>query len=299
MNTITISRPQHFDLHRTINSHGWYDLPPFRANENLTELHAVIALPKDRQAAVLVKANTTSLSAKILSPQTIGSSDKKIITNSVRSMCRIDEQLDDFYALCRKEPHLRWVPKVNAGRLLRSSTVFEDVVKMMCTTNCSWSLTKIMISNLTTKLGTEVLDKVFSFPTPEVIARKSEKWLRKEISCGYRAPYLLEFCRKISAHTVEIESLRASDRPTIELYEKLRSIKGIGHYAAGNLLKLLGRYDYLGIDSWVRKRFSEIHKNGRKISDAAIEKHYEKYGAWRGLVCWMEVTSDWHVNNGK
>ena len=32
--------------------------------------------------------------------------------------------------------------------MLRSATVFEDIVKMICTTNCSWSLTKIIINNL-------------------------------------------------------------------------------------------------------------------------------------------------------
>lgn len=210
-------------------------------------------------------------------------------------MLRIDEQLKEFYSLCRKEQHLRWVPKRHAGRILRSPTAFEDIVKMMFTTNCSWSLTKIMTENLTRKLGIETTDGTFSFPTPESIAKKSEKWLRKEISCGYRAPFLLKLCKDISNKKIDVESFRNYDLPTEELYWKLRTIKGIGHYAAGNILKLIGRYDYLGIDSWVRKRFSEIHKNGRKVSDAAIEKHYDRYGSWRGLICLMEVTSDWHT----
>ena len=124
---------------------------------------------------------------------------------------------------------------------------------------------------------------------------QSEQWLRKEISCGYRAPYLLELCKNISSGKIELESLRTSKLPTEELYQKLRTIKGIGHYAAGNLLKLLGRYDYLGIDSWVRTQFFATHKKGRKVSDSTIEKHYQKYGKWRGLVCWMEATADWHT----
>ena len=101
-------------------------------------------------------------------------------------------------------------------------------------------------------------------------------------------------CKDLANKKLELESLRHSDLPTEELYLKLRSIKGIGHYSAGNLLKLIGRYDYLGIDSWVRSKFSALHRNGRKVSDTAIEKHYHRYGKWRGLVCWMEVTSDWH-----
>jgi len=47
--------------------------------------------------------------------------------------------------------------------------------------------------------------------------------------------------------------LNAGVRPNLTteaLFQELRSIKGVGAYSAGNILKLLGRYDYLGLDSW-------------------------------------------------
>jgi 3-methyladenine DNA glycosylase/8-oxoguanine DNA glycosylase len=294
MKKYSIPAPKNFNLHRTINSHGWYELPPFSANEELTELCTILILPTTKHFVTRIVQNNSRVILFIdtdihFSPQEISS-----IKKSVRSMLRMDESLDEFYTLCRKEKLLTWVPHLKAGRLLRSPTVFEDVIKMICTTNCSWALTKIIVHNLTTKLGHKIGKDIYSFPTPQAIAAKSEKWIRKEISCGYRAPFLLELCRRISDQELEIESLRTSEASTEELYRKLRSIKGIGHYAAGNLLKLLGRYDYLGIDSWMRKRFSELHKNGRKVPDAVIEKHYNRYGSWRGLVAWMESTIDWH-----
>lgn len=291
---MTIQAPSHFNLHSTINSHGWHDLPPFFSNDAQTELHTIISLSKNKHVPVKIWEYNSVIRVSNEYKVAVSKTEKEKIKNSVRSMVRIDEPLEEFYSLCRKEPHLRWVPKHRAGRLLRSPSVFEDVVKMMFTTNCSWALTRIMTVNLTAKLGRKAADSLFSFPNPETIAAKSEKWLRKEISCGYRAPFLLELCRNLTDKKFELESMRHSELPTEELYWKLRSIKGIGHYAAGNLLKLLGRYDYLGIDSWVRKKFSKLHKNGKKVSDAAIERHYDRYGKWRGLVCWMEVTSDWH-----
>lgn len=279
----------------TVNSHGWYGLPPFAANEQFTELRCIISLNRRKHAQVRIRENDSQIFISIENGIRVTRTEKERIKNTVRSMLRIDEPLDRFYALCRKEPHLRWVPKLKAGRLLRSQTVFEDVVKMLFTTNCSWALTKIQTTNLVQKLGTKIGDGIHSFPPPEVIAAKSERWLRKELSCGYRAPYLLELCRDIVNNRLEIESLRHSELSTDDLYKKLRSIKGIGHYAAGNLLKLLGRYDHLGIDSWVRTRFSQLHRKGRPVTDdRIIEKHYDRYGAWRGLVCVMEVTSDWH-----
>ena len=291
---MTIQLPADFNFTSTVNSHGWFDLPPFKTNETRTELHSVISLSKSKHAYVRIRANNSVLAISCENRLRLTKTEKERIKNHVRSILRIDESLDEFYSLCRKEPHLRWVPKLRAGRMLRSPSVFEDVVKMLFTTNCSWSLTKIQTAHLTKKLGVETAENTFSFPPPDMIAVKSDRWLRKEISCGYRAPYLLKLCKDIVNKEIELESLRHSDLPTEDLYWKLRSIKGIGHYAAGNLLKLLGRYDYLGIDSWVRKRFSEIHKHGRSVSDATIEKHYDRYGKWRGLICLMEVTSDWH-----
>jgi hypothetical protein len=73
------------------------------------------------------------------------------------------------------------------------------------------------------------------------------------------------------------------------------SVKGIGEYAAGNIMKLLGRYDYLGLDSWVRKKFSELHRGGRKTSDTSIERHYKQFGKWKGLFFWLEMTKDWYT----
>lgn len=293
---MTIQSPADFDLHSTINSHGWHGLPPFRTNEQKNELETIISLSKSKHVHIHIRELNSSISISPVKKNIrLSKTEKEKIKNIVRSILRIDERLDDFYRLCRKENHLRWVPKRRAGRILRSPTTFEDIVKMMFTTNCSWALTKIMTDHLTRKLGTKTSDGIFSFPSAETIAKKSEKWLRKEISCGYRAPFLLKLCRDISNKKIDVESFRHSNLPSEELYWRLRSIKGIGHYAAGNILKLLGRYDYLGIDSWVRTRFSEIHKNGKKVSDAAIEQHYNRYGTWRGLICLMEVTSDWHT----
>lgn len=287
-----MKKPDDFNLRRAITGHGWYVLPPFRSNDDTSELQAVIPLSKSNHVIGRISEVNSSIKISVMNRSALSTTHSKHIRTTVRSILRMDESFDEFYSLCRKEPHLRWVPRAKAGRLLRSPTVFEDVIKMIFTTNCSWALTKIMTFNLTTKLGTEVQKGIFSFPGPDVIADKSERWLRKEISCGYRAPYIRELCRNLSKKKIELESLRHSTVPTDELYGILRSIKGIGHYAAGNLLKLLGRYDYLGIDSWIRRSFSDMHKNGRKVSDAAIEKHYDRYGKWRGLVCWMEAMSD-------
>jgi len=75
-------------------------------------------------------------------------------------------------------------------------------------------------------------------------------------------------------------------------------VKGLGPYAAGNLLRLLGRCDYLALDTWVRQQFFKIHRKGRRVQDTAIERHYKKFGVWKGLFFWLEMTKEWHDEGG-
>lgn len=292
---LTLIPPKNFHFRSLLYSHGWSDLAPYQVSDDDKKLQMVISVSASHHVVAVISQEKHRLKICCESRKPLTASDKDTIKRIIASAFRFDESLHEFYVFCRREKHLHWIPTISGGRMLRSATVFEDIVKMICTTNCSWSLTKIMVNNLTTKLGVHLRDSIYSFPFPETIASQTEQWLRKETSCGYRAPYVLECAERVASGTLSVEHLRHTPMTTDELYKFLRSIKGIGHYAAGNLLKLLGHYDYLSVDSWIRSRFAEIHKNGRRVSDATIERHYARYGKWRGLVCWMEMTKEWHV----
>ena len=285
--------PDNFSFWRTVYSHGWCSLPPFEVDKKNDQLKRVLQLSNGKMIVAEI-SQTSKGKLNIFTEGKISIKERQDITIQVKTCLRLDEDYSKFYLEAKKHSHFRWVPKAGAGRLLRSPSVFEDVVKMICTTNCSWALTEIMVGNLCRKLGREIDDGRWTFPDPEVIADKTEKFLRKEIRAGYRAPYFLELSRRIEDGELDIESWRTSTLPTDELFQEVRSVKGIGPYAAGNILKLLGRYDYLGIDSWCRKKFFEIHRNGRVASDKMIEKHYEPFGKLRGLFFWMDVTKQWY-----
>ena len=172
--------------------------------------------------------------------------------------------------------------------MFRCATFWEDMIKMLCTTNCTWNLTKIMVDNLVEKIGEGV------FPEPEQIADKSEKFLREKIKMGYRAPYLVELSRLIANGKINLDIYSHWTGNTGELYKELRQLKGLGNYAVSNLLKLLGRYDYYGSDSWSTKKFSEIHMAGEACTEKDIAKHYDHLGKWRGLFFWLDMTKDWY-----
>jgi 3-methyladenine DNA glycosylase/8-oxoguanine DNA glycosylase len=82
-------------------------------------------------------------------------------------------------------------------------------------------------------------------------------------------------------------------RSSREIRREIGSIKGAGPYVADNVMKLLGRYEGLGIDSWCRREVSRIRHRGRRVSDRRIGRFYEPFGRWRGLALWCDITRDW------
>jgi 3-methyladenine DNA glycosylase/8-oxoguanine DNA glycosylase len=153
-----------------------------------------------------------------------------------------------------------------------------------------------MVSNITMEFGESFAGRGHAFPTPAQLAATRESTLRTRCKAGYRAPYLLELAERVASGTLPVEDWRNSSLPTEELFESLCTIKGVGPYAAGNILKLIGRYDYLGLDSWVRTKFFELHSRGRTVKDRTIERAYARHGKWRGLFFWLEMTQDWHAD---
>ncbi|HEY5075592.1 MAG TPA: hypothetical protein VII34_12930, partial [Pyrinomonadaceae bacterium] len=177
--------------------------------------------------------------------------------------------------------------------LLRSPTVFEDLVKMLCTTNCSWALTEKMISGLVNELGRQSSDGRKSFPTAEAMAQKPEQFFRDRIRSGYRSPYLKELAQRVASGSLNVESWLTSGLAPDELIKEMKSVKGVGNYAAENLMKLIGRYDGLALDSWTRAQFARLRNHGRVASDKKISRFYARFNSWRGLVLWCDMTRDW------
>jgi N-glycosylase/DNA lyase len=208
-------------------------------------------------------------------------------------MLRLDDDMGEFYTRMAGESEFSWIPTQGAGRLLRSPTVFEDLVKMICTTNCSWALTQKMVTGLVENLGRESNDGRRAFPTPEAMALMPEKFYVNEVRAGYRAPYFKELADRVASGQLDVEGWLQSSLSTPELIKAMREVKGVGPYAAENVLKLIGRYDGLALDSWTRAKFFEVRNNGRKATDKKIARYYSRFKEWRGLALWCDMTRDW------
>jgi N-glycosylase/DNA lyase len=288
---ISIKTPSDFSFRRTIVSHGWYGLQPFRIDQNRWALSRVLDLKNGSPVTVAMRATRRAVHVSI--SRKVAKRFAYQIVKDVRHMLRLDDNLGDFYRVVADDPEFDWIRTQGAGRLLRSPTVFEDLVKMICTTNCSWALTQKMVTGLVENLGRESDDGQRAFPTPEAMALMPLKFYADEVRAGYRAPYLKQLADRVASRELNVAAWLNSSLPTDELMKEMRSVKGVGPYAAENLLKLIGRYDGLALDSWTRAKFFTVRNNGRKASDKKIARFYSRFGAWRGLALWCDMTRDW------
>ncbi|MFH1263714.1 MAG: hypothetical protein V1495_09780 [Pseudomonadota bacterium] len=245
---------------------------------------------RSSKGPIVVTVSPTQRGFDLQSDSSIPSDARK----SVRRMFRSDQDLSGFYRYAVKAGR-PWIRTGRMGRLLRSQTVFEDLVKLILTTNCSWSFTRIMTDALAKELGEDLGDGLHLFPNAEALASKNETFFRTKIRSGYRSTHLPTLAHSVLERRIDPEGWDDPSRPIEEIRREILSVPGAGPYVAENLLRLLGRYENLGLDSWARGKLKELWKMKKIPSDRTIERKYRPHGSYRGLILWCDLTRDWFV----
>jgi N-glycosylase/DNA lyase len=257
-------------------------------------------MPRRIRIAPAADGKNRSARVEILGRATTSAATRDAIARGAARVLRLDQDLSPFYRLAEDDAELAWVTG-GAGRMLRSPTVWEDVVKTLCTTNCSWSLTTTMVNALVRELGEPAAgfaDDLLAnaFPTPLAMAGRDERFYREVVRSGYRAPYFLHLAELVAGGEVDLEVLADASRvdlPDEEVEARLRSLPGIGPYAAANVMMTLGRSSRLILDSWTRPAYVRSAGRRKLPSDAQIQRRFRRYGDDAGLAFWLFVTEDW------
>jgi N-glycosylase/DNA lyase len=174
---------------------------------------------------------------------------------------------------------------------MRSPTVFEDVVKTICTTNCAWSATVRMTTALVEQLGLEAPGGRRAFPAPAAMAGADEAFYRDVVRAGYRGAYLLSLAESVAEERLDLEALNDPELSDDEVADRLTALPGCGPYATAHIMMLLGRYSRLVLDSWTRPTYARLR--GRKAADRTIERRFRSYRDYAGLAFWLYLTRDW------
>ncbi len=282
-----------FDFTGTAYSHGWVVLAPnsWDAERRAMERAHRLATGRVVRLTLAEAAGAPGgVEVRVEHRGRLGARAAAEIRHDVAHMFRLDEDLSEFYALCheRGEPWVRVTSGL--GRLLRSPTLFEDVVKTLCTTNIQWGGTRRMVEGLVEAFGDPCpTGGGRAFPTAGALAAVSEVEFASRTALGYRAAYVHELARRVASGEMDLEALASSDLPTPELRDELLAIRGVGPYAAATLLMILGRYDEVAVDSVFREFVSDRYFSGERPSDAEAREVYGTWGRWKYLAYWFDV----------
>ncbi len=274
-----------FSFAAVADSHGWRQLAPFRGDREA--LDTVIRLASGR--VIELRLVGAAGGARVTAEDHLGPAEEAEVAATVTWMLGLDQDLSAFYEAAREEPKLARAAAEAKGRILRSPTLFEDVVKTILTTNTIWGSTKRMVANVVTLFGDPLpADPArHAFPTPAQLAATDEATLRSVARLGYRAPYVLALARDVTSGALDLEALRTADLPTPELRKRLLALRGVGPYAVANLLMLLGHYDAIPIDSWALSVVSKEWHGGAPVGPAEVEAAFARWGRWKGLAYWF------------
>ncbi|HLJ03274.1 MAG TPA: hypothetical protein VKT31_07525 [Solirubrobacteraceae bacterium] len=280
------------DFTRTVLSHGLADLPPNLIPQDGSRLQTVlrigdrawlVSLEPAGQARARLQASGRAPSARVAGE----------LVRAMRHMLRLDEDLSAFYAAAGADPALAWTTS-GAGRMLRSPTVFEDVVKTICTTNCAWSGTVRMVSALVSSLGLAVrgAEDRRAFPDAAAMASAGAEFYRDVARAGYRGAYLRTLADDVASGRLDLEALNDPSLDDDEVAERLLALPGVGPYAMAHVMMLLGRYRRLILDSWTRPTYRRL--SGRpRVTDKGIERAFRRYREFAGLAFWLTLTEGW------
>jgi 3-methyladenine DNA glycosylase/8-oxoguanine DNA glycosylase len=279
-----IAAPAGFSFEYTVESHGWYLLAPFRWSRSekvlrrpeLLDGQAVDLEVRCRRGAIDVAASSTGI-------------DTTLLRERMVRMLQLDVDTAEFAELARDSAAHAWVADVGFGRLLCGTTLFEDTVKIIATTNTTWRQTVRMVELLVDKCGVRAKSGAAAFPSPEGVARFSIDELQRDCRLGYRAKSIHSLASGIASGDIDLAQISDASQTTEGLFSSYKTLPGIGPYGAAHLLAMDGRHDFIAVDSEFRRFVRETYHRGRKVSDAAMLRRYSKWGRWKYLAYWSEL----------
>ncbi len=293
----TLKAPADYVLARDYCSYGYFLLAPNHwdpATRSFTRLLDLAGGPV--RIDVRQDANGGPLRASrgkdllVMADRGLSRPERAEATRQIVRMMRLDEDHPTIRDFHRLDPRFR---ASGRGRLMRSPTLFEDVIKTVTSCNVTWPSTVIMNRRLC-----EVIGRGGAFPTPRRLARARAGTLRARCRVGYRDQRILELSAMFASGELDPGWFEDPATPDDAVHAALIDLPGIGPYAAANIMQLLGRYSRLPMDTETirhAKLLLGFRGTARKIM-SRVARHYAPFGPHAFRSYWFEL---WRFYEGK
>lgn len=283
---VAVPTPADFSFVAVVAAHGWHQLAPYRFDDATRTLRATWRLA-GRPLGLVFEEDDGAL--KATPSRRLFPLEAALLAKRVRYAFALDAPASDLHRVCRREASLRWIATRRLGRFLRGEDVFEDALKTLLTTNCTWTQTRAMVRNLVAVAGAPAADAEGpAFPSPEAVMALGERRLVAEAKTGYRARAALELAERAVDGGLDDLPTRAPEEARAEIL----GWRGFGPYAASALLQLFGTNAEPVVDSWALAQARKLGIGGRRPTAAHLRRHYARYGPEAARVAWFDLNRD-------
>lgn len=292
---LSIAVPADFWLPTAFCSYGYFLLAPNAWQPESLALERVFnaaeyGLPPEQAVARIDQPAGQGGSLRVVCDRSISRQFAHALRRAATRMLRIDKDLRQWRRL---HPA---AARRGFGRMSRSPTLFEDMVKTITNCNVGWPSTVRMNRLLVERVGGG------AFPTTDQVAAMTPSRLQKRCGVGYRAKRIVGLARRFRSGELEPAWFESPERSPEELREALLSLDGFGPYATANVMQLLGHEDELPIDTESYRLYCKATGTPRprdaKQLDAAIYERYAPYRPYRFLAYWFELWRDYEAQRG-
>lgn len=313
--------PADFDLKRDVCSYGYFVLAPNLWDVTRRVLRRPLVLGGQAVAVEISQPKGAGTPLRVQTARALAARSRAEARLQITRMLRLDESDAEIASFHAVDP--RWTSS-GRGRLFRSPSFFEDVIKTVTSCNVTWPGTVSMNRRLCEVYGlrekppaarpsrpagaspvarrsraADAHAPLSAFPMPATLSRVRAASLRGRCRVGYRDQRIVDLARLLRLPRT-IAWFEDATRPDDEIHAALLELPGVGPYAAANIMQLLGRYARLPLDT-------ESVRHGKLVlgfrgSSAQIMKkvkaHFAPFGRHAFRSYWFELWSFYESKRG-
>ena len=199
---------------------------------------------------------------------TVAWRDEAPTAAALRRVLAPDDDLEPLWRACDAVEGLGWVRASGTGRVLRSPSVWQDVVGALAQVRSSYRGAQARMRAL-------VGDG--PFPAPAEVSGRTHLpgW-------GLREPWLRGLAVAVDAGDVDPERWLDPGLDDATVQRELLAVPGVGAFSAAQLMPLLGRPRPMVLDGWLRTQLGGA-------DDDVLAARYAPAGRWAGTAAWLDA----------
>jgi 3-methyladenine DNA glycosylase/8-oxoguanine DNA glycosylase len=258
--------------------------PPFSANRSKERLNRVERL----QSGITVSLTLAQTPAGLIvsTEERLTGKDTEEISQKIRRMLRLGENLQPFLDIARRIPSLETTLQ-HGVHILRGATFFEDVIKAIILTEEEKTQQGHRITWIVDRFGDPLPSNPtrHAFPTPQQFL--AGDIVLRDTFLPHIAGKLVQVAEKFCIEAEHIETVSQQHLSADKLADELMRLFALEPAALELIMLSLGRYDYIPTTPCLQRPPRPNNGSKRREPLRDTRSMFELLQPWGGLACWF------------